>query len=703
MNVEELARMAARELYDGTAVVFLGAGASMGDESERESGEGLPGSGSLTESLAKEFAIELKYDADGDLLDGLRPIASLAVKRRDQSTVKKYVIDNIRPQCGTSLKAHRALASVRPHTVITTNYDDLYESAWREVGRRLEKVVSPKQLPRIPQDMPRLIKVHGDLEAPSEIVLTRDDYRRWQREAGGLRSRIVATLQENTCIFVGYGVGDENLHEILNIIEGNLSESALKHFALVHSFDETLAAEWDGIVEFIEGDATNFLERVATEHQSLGPQPFSPNVARAAFEQQLQSGDLTGAGQTCEELAQHLIGQGERARAATLWSTFGKAAKEASRHGSAAVALKRAGQLLLEVGYGLDAEPILAEGLGEAESAGEAGLEREIQPFLQQARLFSGRYMEVLRDTERALSAYGADAPASLKYSLRVARAEARGAMEGSGAARAEFEAAMEVLGPDDLYFRVRASMDLARTYCEEFDWTAAHDVLNGIGIEVLNVRGKIEHDEGRRLEAMLKLVRANVHLALGEDVYASVHYRECAPVLEELGDPDFAVSALQGTVASAPHLGYILGKETAAHLRDLARASDSHKRCTDLQRQGIEKLADDKLAAARDSLVRAQATAQALHSPTRSRSIGGWFADVLLKAGFLQDALVQYTESRDRKKVKKVCEYCDHGARGVSPRWSDPKKRGLRAFPAIRRPVRRASRRRQLESRVTS
>jgi len=51
----------------------------------------------------------------------------------------------------------------------------------------------------------------------------------------------------------------------------------------------------------------------------------------------------------------------------------------------------------------------------------------------------------------------------------------------------------------------------------------------------------------------------------------------------------------------------------------------------------------------------------------------------------------------------KKDCEYCDHGARDVSPCWSDPKKRGLRAFPAIRRPVRRASRRRRSESGVTS
>jgi transposase len=64
-------------------------------------------------------------------------------------------------------------------------------------------------------------------------------------------------------------------------------------------------------------------------------------------------------------------------------------------------------------------------------------------------------------------------------------------------------------------------------------------------------------------------------------------------------------------------------------------------------------------------------------------------------------------TVSRVLKRMgwsrKKDCEYCDHGARDVWPWRSDPKKRGLRAFPAIRRPTRRASRHRRSEPYVTS
>ena len=156
LNCEELAQLTARELYDGTAVIFLGAGASMGNDSEHKAGKGVPGSGTITNALAKQFDIDLERDADGNPSRSLRQVASFAVTKRDKITVKRFVIDKIQPQCGTPLKAHRKLASVNPHTVITTNYDDLYESAWREENKSLETVMRSAQLPRIPQDRPRL-------------------------------------------------------------------------------------------------------------------------------------------------------------------------------------------------------------------------------------------------------------------------------------------------------------------------------------------------------------------------------------------------------------------------------------------------------------------------------------------------------------------------------------------------------------------
>lgn len=654
MNFEELARMTAKELYNRTAVVFLGAGASMGDDSERSSNRGVPGSSSLVEALAQEFGIELKYDSDGNLLDTLRGVASLAVNNRDAITVKKFIIDQIRPRCGTSLKAHKALASVDPHIVITTNYDDLYESACMEAGKSLETVVKSAQLPRIPQYRPRLLKLHGDINAPEDIVLTGPDYGKWQREAGGLKAEVVTALQKSVCIFVGYGVADENLHDILNIIQQNLEDNSLKHFALVREVDSMLAAERGGEVEFVAGDATEFFELVAEEYENLGPTPFDSTVVRKSFERQLASGSLPEAGKTGEQLAEHLEGLGERAGAGTVWRSFGKAAQEAGEHLAASAAFRRAGVLFLEAGYSYDAEPVLSAALSEARLAGNPELEREIQPLLQKAKLSMGDYHAVLRDTEQALNSYSVMAPASLLYALRAIRAEAREAIEGLEAAKEEFKTSLGELPQDALYYRVRTGADLARVLADEFDWNAAHDILNRFGMEVQNARGHHAPDLLRRLEAILKLVRANVHFAEGKDSFASAHYMECAPVLEELGETGFAVSALQGFVACAPFLG-LSREEITVRLRDLARTSDEHKRCTNLERKGIADFAEGKLSTALDSLTRAVAAANALHSPTMPRSARGWVGDVLLDAGRVKEALIQYVEVGDRKKVERV------------------------------------------------
>lgn len=648
MEFEDLVRQAAQDLFEGTAIVFLGAGASMGNPT-RDEGKGVPGSGTLTKELIGRFGLDTK-DANT-----LKRTASLAVRKRDASTVKKVVVDQIRPHCGTPLTAHRALARIAPRIVMTTNYDDLYEAAMREAGKPLEKVVRPEQLARLPHDRRRVLKLHGDVEGPDGIVLTGTDYRRWQSEAGGLKASVVATLQESACIFVGYGVGDENLHDILGIIEANQRASSLKHFALVRDVDDGLASEWNGTVEFVRGDATEFFERVAEEYEALETRSVDPATERLNFEEHLRSGRLSAAAETCEKLVGHLEKRGERATASSLWRSFGEAARDAGAHGAAASAFSKAGRLLLDTGDPLEAEPLLSSAISEADAAEEPLVRREALPFLQSARLLAGMYDEVLRDTQQALATLGDDAPTSLTYSLRTARAEAREATESKDGTQEELEAVLRELPPDALYFRVRAAASLARVLADEFDWDKAHDVLNNVDAEIANSKGRVDGKEIARCAAIQKLVRANVHRALGEDAYAAMHYRECAPVLEESGEVGLAVSALQGIIMSAPFLGYLAEDDTTDRLKDLGRSSAEHRRCTDLQREGIEYLANYKLAASRNSLIKAEAAANALHSPIRPRSISGWFADVLLEAGFLAQALIGYAGVGDRDKVKKV------------------------------------------------
>ena len=140
-------------------------------------------------AIADRFGLALKDDST------LRGVASLAAKNRDPNTVKRFVIDQIRPGCGVPLAAHRALARIAPDTVMTTNYDDLYESALREEEMQFEKVVRSEQLVALPSNRPLVFKLHGDLDRPNEIVLTARDYREWHNGAGGLRTEVEAPFK----------------------------------------------------------------------------------------------------------------------------------------------------------------------------------------------------------------------------------------------------------------------------------------------------------------------------------------------------------------------------------------------------------------------------------------------------------------------------------------------------------------------------
>jgi hypothetical protein len=137
LDFEDLIQQTAQDLLEGTAVIFLGAGASMGNDEERASGKGVPSAGEMTEAIAKRFGVPPKYDADGNLSSSLSGIASRVDKKRGESTaVKKFVVSHIQLQCGAPLKAHRALAQVAPKIVMTTD-------SWSPSTSRL--VTPPKE------------------------------------------------------------------------------------------------------------------------------------------------------------------------------------------------------------------------------------------------------------------------------------------------------------------------------------------------------------------------------------------------------------------------------------------------------------------------------------------------------------------------------------------------------------------------------
>src|SRR5262249_6692238 len=110
--------------------------------------------------------------------------------------------------CPEASLQHFLLASLPVDEVITTNYDDLFELA-----------SGPGSVSVLPHD-PRqgvtrwLLKMHGCVTRPADIVLTRADYLRYEERRSALAGIVQAMLLTRHMLFVGFSLNDENFHKV---------------------------------------------------------------------------------------------------------------------------------------------------------------------------------------------------------------------------------------------------------------------------------------------------------------------------------------------------------------------------------------------------------------------------------------------------------------------------------------------------------
>ena len=96
-------------------------------------------------------------------------------------------------------------------SVITTNYDQL-----------IEKVLDFK--PLVGNDIllsnpyGAVYKIHGCVTQPDKIIITTKDYKKFKERYELIRAQLISLFIHNPIIFIGYGIGDKNIIEILRTI-----------------------------------------------------------------------------------------------------------------------------------------------------------------------------------------------------------------------------------------------------------------------------------------------------------------------------------------------------------------------------------------------------------------------------------------------------------------------------------------------------
>lgn len=229
----------------GEVVPFLGAGASLTTppvDSWEKSPTSLPSGRQLARWLAERSAYpggEGEYD--------LAKVASYYQAEVDRpglcEALRTVFLRESRPR-----PLHELLADFpRPLFIVTTNFDDLIERAFRDKKRPFHLVVHPtdrddlaasvlwwkpgdkdpkpyppSQLPLSLSDTPIIYKMHGSIDRDGasydSFVITEEDYVDFLGRMSGqsaIPARFLEHFQRSRFLFLGYGLGDWNFRVML--------------------------------------------------------------------------------------------------------------------------------------------------------------------------------------------------------------------------------------------------------------------------------------------------------------------------------------------------------------------------------------------------------------------------------------------------------------------------------------------------------
>jgi hypothetical protein len=139
------------------------------------------------------------------------------------------------------------LSKLPVKTIFTTNYDKLFEFALRQhTGTEPSVIIYPQQLGYIDDTELRVIKLHGDIDHPSTIVLTRSDYATYVNRHAEIVRELHRSINNYTMLFLGFGLRDTNFRRIYDDARSLYDSGHRQAYAIMVDTNSVERGVWDG-------------------------------------------------------------------------------------------------------------------------------------------------------------------------------------------------------------------------------------------------------------------------------------------------------------------------------------------------------------------------------------------------------------------------------------------------------------------------
>ena len=143
------------------------------------------------------------------------------------SITKKFSEYKVKEDMKEELEEYKKFLS-KAKVIVTTNYDTLTEDLLESINQKPTIYVGQNGFFDETYNWSELFKIHGDVNDPSSIVITEEDYNAYDKNSILISAKILSNLIYSPIIFIGYSLTDINVQKLLTDFSSQLPNEDLR-------------------------------------------------------------------------------------------------------------------------------------------------------------------------------------------------------------------------------------------------------------------------------------------------------------------------------------------------------------------------------------------------------------------------------------------------------------------------------------------